>query len=255
MEFDFSKPIADVNTIPAEFRPMYVEKDGAHVLSDTFQPVAGAVTGLNKALKAARDEATAAKKGAVDLSSLAEFGATPAEIKVAFDARVAELTTKGGDATKAVERVRAEMALANTAAVEKEKGRSTALQNQLYTHLVRGAATEAIAAAKGVPELLLPFIEKQVKVVDNDGAFTPIVVDDKGEQRFSGVTGLPMSIKELVSEMKGDAARYGRLFDSDNQTGGTGTKPGATKTAASTGKEVKTSAQKIAAGLAGLARR
>lgn len=253
MEFDFSQPVTDVNAIPAEFRPLYVEKDGKHVLNETFQPVAGAVVGLNRSLKAAREEAATAKKGIVDLSALTEFGATPAEIKTAFDARVAELTAKGGDATKAVEKVRQEMTTANAKALELANGRTTALQTQLYTHLVRGEATKAIAEAKGVPELLLPFVEKSIKVVDNDGAFTPIVVDEKGEQRYSGVTGQPMSIKELVAEMKGNTAVYGRLFDSDKQAGGAGTKPGAARAAQrTTGADVKSSNAKIAAGLSAL---
>lgn len=251
MEFDFSLPVASIDAVPAEFRALYVEKDGKHVINDTMGAVVGAVTGMNKTIKATRAENETLRKGAVDLSALSEFGATPADIKAAFDARVAELTTKGGDKAQAIEAVRKEMAAANAKAVEGATKQSEALRGQLYTHLVRNAATAAISELKGVPELLLPFVEKSVRVVDNEGVFTPTVVNDAGEQRY-GATGQPMTIKELVSEMKGNAAVYGRLFDSDKQAGGGGANPGGGRAAPQTGAGVKTSNAKIAAGLTAL---
>lgn len=254
MEFDFSKPVPKLDDVPEQFRSLYVEKDGQHVVNDSFSGVTGAIVGLNKSLKAARGEAETYKKGQVDLTPLSEFGADPAAIRAAFDARVSELTSKGGDAAKAVERVRAEMTTANKTAMDAMTAKNTALQGQLYHHLVSSAATAAIAEAKGVPELLMPFVEKLVKVADNDGQFTVQVLDDKGEIRYSGVTGQPMTIKELVAEMKANS-RYGRLFESEQQNGGGGFRPGAGKGAPpANGGTVKTANQKIAGGLAQMGR-
>lgn len=247
MEFNFGE-VASLDLVPQEFRPLYVEKEGKHVVNDQFASVSGAILGLNKTLKTVRDESAAAKKGVVDLTPLAEFGADPTAIKTAFDARVAELVAKGGDATKAVEKVRTEMATANKTALDAANARTTALQNQLYGHLVKSEATSAIATAKGVAELLMPFVEQRVKVKDEDGAFTVTVVDDKGETRYSGVTGQPMSIKELITEMKADP-KFGRLFESDQQQGGGGFRPGAGKGTPPASGKVLTANEKIAAGL------
>ena len=43
--------------------------------------------------------------------------------------------------------------------------------------LVENEATAAVAEAKGIPDLLLPFIRDQVKVVEEDGEFKVFVVD------------------------------------------------------------------------------
>jgi len=247
MEFNFGE-VDTIEKVPTEFRGLYVEKEGKHVVNDAFAGVAGAVMGLNKTLKTVREEAAAAKKGQVDLSPLAEFGSDPASIKAKFDERVAELVAKGGDAAKAVERVRAEMTAANKTAVDAANARTTALQNQLYGHLVTSEATSAIATAKGVAELLMPFVKERVKVTDDNGAFVVNVVDERGEIRYSGVTGQPMSIKELIAEMKADA-KFGRLFESDQQQGGGGFKPGAGKATTPPAGKVLTANEKIAAGL------
>ena len=72
----------------------------------------------------------------------------------------------------------------------------------MYGLLVENNATNAVVDAKGVPELLMPFIKGQVKVIEEDGSFNVYVVDPQGDRRYSGITGQPMNIKELVMEMK-----------------------------------------------------
>lgn len=251
MEHDFSKPVAKLDDVPADFRPLYVEKDGAYVVNESFGPVTGAIIGLGKSLKSARTDAENAKKGLVDLSPLSEFGPDVPTIAAAIKTRVEELTTKGGDATKAIERIRGELSTAHTTALQGEQKKSEALRGQLYTHLVTSEATGAISEAKGVVPLLLPFLEKQIRVAEVDGKFVPQVIDGDGAQRYSPTTGQPMTIKELVTSMKADA-QYARLFDSDSQAGGTGTRPGTTTRAAPTQKGELSSHQKIAAGLKSL---
>lgn len=248
MEFDFSQPVDAIDKVPEQFRSLYSEgADGKFLVADQFKGVAGAFTGVYKTLKTVREEAAQAKKGVVDLSPLAEFGADPASIKAKFDERVAELVAKGGDATKAVEKVRGEMTAANKAALDAANAKTTALQNQLYTHLVDSEAVAAIAEAKGTVELLMPFLKNQVKVTDQDGKFIVSVIDAAGEQRYSGVTGSPMTIKELVAEMKANT-KYGKLFDSE-AAGGTGTPPGSGRRQAPPAKTELTANQRISAGL------
>lgn len=249
MEFDFSQPVDSIDKVPEQFRPLYAAgADGKFIVPDTFKGVTGAITGLNTTLKAVRTEADNHRKKAVDLTPLAEFGSDTASIKAKFDERVAELVAKGGDAAKAIEKVRGEMTEANKKALDTANARTTALQNQLYGHLVDSEAVMAISEAKGTTELLMPFVKQQVKVTEEDGKFVVNVIDAAGERRYSGVTGQPMTIKELIGEMKANA-KYAPLFASE-AAGGTGFPPGAGKQKQPPPKPgEKTSNEKISAGL------
>lgn len=254
MDHDFTKPVDDLEIVPAQFRPLYKPKDGGGFEikpDDTTKGAVEAIVGLNTALKAARLEAKAAKGKVVDLSPLAEFGASPTEIAEAIRAKLKEqeeALAKGGAAKLNLDKVKAELAEGHAKELGKREKRIEALTQQLYTHLVEATATSAIAEAKGVPALLMPFVKERVKVVEADGKLGVFVVDQTGDQRYSGTTGQPMTIKELVAEMKADKA-FGRLFESESPAGG-GT-PSAQKTVKGivTGKDLSP-IDKIKAGLA-----
>jgi hypothetical protein len=253
MEFEFGE-VEDLATVPEQFRPLYgAEKNatGKFTLAPAFQPVAGAVLGLNKALGAAR--ADAKKRPAVDLSPLAEFGTDVPTIQEKVTATIKELKDQVASNSKVnPDKIREEFAKAHQVELAKADTRNKALQGQLYKHLVESKATAEISDAKGDAVLLLPFIKNQVQVAEEDGEFKVFVVDASGDRRFSGATGQPMSLKELVGEMKVDK-RFGKLFDSDAPTGG-GRLPGSGRPVPSPQGE-KTSTQKIAAGLANLGKR
>ncbi len=95
----------------------------------------------------------------------------------------------------------------------------TAMRRRLEAELVDAKAVAAIAAAKGVPELLLPHVQKHVKVDEN---FTVQVVDAKGDPRVNG-KGEPLSISDLIAEMRANEI-YGRAFEGSGQSG-SGTRP------------------------------
>lgn len=251
MDFDFS-PTESLDKVPEQFRGLYSEaEDGKYAVADSYKGVAEAVTGLNRSLKAARAEAKAKGDRTVDLSPLADFGQTPEEIKAAITSRIEELQgelAKGGDAKLNLDKIKADMAAAHSKDLEKATARESALQSQLYGLLVENAATAAVAELKGVPELLLPFIKNQVKVVEEEGAFTVFVVDGQGDRRYSGVTGQPMTIKELVAEMKSNE-KFGRLFESEAPNGG-GMPPRSGNVPPRTPGKTLSANEKIAAGLA-----
>jgi hypothetical protein len=248
MEFEFTEVDA-LDKVPEQFRGMYKQgADNKFSLDPTFKGVAEAVTGLNKSLKAAREEAK--RKTPVDLTLLHDFGDTPETIKAGIDTKLKALQdeiAKGGEAKLNLDKVRQELSEANAKALKQAGARSEALQNQLYQLMVENAATSAVAELKGVPELLLPFIKNQVKVIEQDGSFKVFVVDAQGDQRYSGVTGQPMTIKELVTEMKANE-KYGRLFESETQPGGGMTPGGGRSVPRPTGREL-TANEKIAVGL------
>src|SRR5262245_37744608 len=102
--------------------------------------------------------------------------------------------------------------------------RIATLQGALEKSLIEAHATAAIAAAKGVPELLLPHVMRQVKIVEENGNFVVRVLDAQGQPRIANVKGDPFTITNLVDEMKNNSI-YGRAFEASGAGGS-----GATKT-------------------------
>jgi len=228
MEFNFANEIDSVDKIPEQFRPLYAQDDARSLMVLRDDPaVKGAVTaitGLNRALSASRAEAKAAKGRAIDLTPLSEFGDNPNSILEGFNSKITELQSelaKGDKAKLNLDKIKQELAEAHSKDLKTKDTRIEALTGQLYNLLVENTASSAVTELKGVPQLLMPFIKQQVKVVEQDGEQKVFVTDKSGDIRYSGVTGQPMTIKELVSEMKADA-QFGRLFESDTQRGGTG---------------------------------
>jgi hypothetical protein len=232
MEFDFNEmlsvPKDKFTAVPEDFRPLYAEKDGAYVLR-TDDPSVGsavkAVTGLNRSLKAARAEAQGLKGKLPDLSKLSEFGDTPDAILEGFTTRINELQTAaktktGEELTRQVTKIKEDLGTAHRSELEKHTKRIEALTGQLHGLLVTSSATAALAQAEVIDaELVLPFIHQQVRVGEENGKFTVSVIDKAGDPRYSGVTGAPMTIAELVQEMKA-AEKYAPLFKSSSHSGG-----------------------------------
>jgi hypothetical protein len=94
-------------------------------------------------------------------------------------------------------------------------------RDTVYDLKIRATATEAIAAEKGVPELLLPHVQRQTRLKEtDDGKFIVEVIDAAGNVRIGDANGNPMTIAQLVAEMKSSAV-YGRAFEATG-SGGSG---------------------------------
>lgn len=256
MQFDFnqSQTVEDINKVPEDFRGLYKEgSDGKYTLNTEdagVKSAVSAITRLNKSLAAARAEAKAKGEAKPDLSALSEFGETPEDVAKNVQAKIAELTdqlTKGDKNKINVDKIKEDLAKEHAKQTQALTSKNEALTSQLHTLLVENAAVAEITAAKGVPDLLMPFVKSQIKVIEADGKLIPRVVDAQGDIRYSGVTGEPMSIKELVADMKGQE-KYGRLFESE-QKSGAGTRPGAVTQQPRKEAGERSSVEKIAAGL------
>ncbi len=244
-----------LNTIPENLRGIYqpVEgADGSFHVPEALRPVADAITGLFQANGNIRKEnKELAKKGQIDLSGLADFGEDLPTITEAIKARMEELETAaaaGKEGKLNVDKVRQEMKAAQEKELAKAGERETALRNTVHKYLVTSGASEALAAEGGMVELAMPFVQQQVKVMEEDGEFKAVVVDGDGDPRISGGTGQPMTIKELVREMKGQE-KYAPLFKSDAKGGG-GALPGKTGAKPAPVKADASPIDKIKAGLA-----
>lgn len=241
--FDFSenRVVKTIETVPEEFRPLYEESDGEGEgekiftlkgTDDTKAAVA-ALTGAHKALKAVRAEAKALKSKTVDITPLRELGVdgdSLEEIAAGLKAQFEELQdqVKGGREAKVnIEKMKADIAKGHATEMEAANKRAKAMESQLYNVLVKNEALSALSDSGAIDsDLIMPFVERRLKTVEQDGIFQVIVVDDEGDPKFSGATGKEMTIKELVKDMKTDP-KYAPLFKSELKTG-TGTPPGST---------------------------
>lgn len=219
---ELAPEIKSVDDVGAAYRWMYKQEGDVFKL-DTENAAAienlKVVNGLEQALKRSRKDVDEAKKLKVDISPLSEYGLTTEEIKASFEKKKTELEEqiKGVNVNKIREGIIGEYAPKLTALEQENKS----VLEQLQEELVSRQAVSAISAEKGDVELLMPHLQKQVKVLKKDGKLTVNVVDEAGETRYTGAT--PTTITELVKEMKADK-RYGKCFDSEAPAG-TGTRP------------------------------
>lgn len=247
--------VKDIATVPEQYRSFYVQDGEQFKLADA-EPVKAAVAMIGRLEASLKSERLMAKNRKMpDLTPLKDFGETPEQIVETFQAKLAEAqaaakASGNEDLQRQIAKIKEDMAKAHSKDLEKYENRTKGLTGQLYTLMVENAATAAIGELKGVPELLLPFIKSQVKVEEQDGKYLVAVVDAQGDTRYSGVTGQPMTLKELVAEMKTNS-KFQRLFDSDAPQSGTGFNPGSTNRVpmGNAGRELN-STEKIAAGLA-----
>lgn len=241
MQFSFadSQEVQDLNAVPEQFRPLYGEKDGGGFTLKTANPaVKGAVeaiVGMDKALKTTRSERDAALKRVVDLGPLSDYGTTPDEIAAAVKAKLDEATAALAAGAKInPDKIKQEVAAQFARESAGKDAQITELTGQLQGMLVDQGLTSA-AVDKDVdadPELFAALVRPQVRMVVKDGKRFAAVVDKDGEVRYSGLTGLPMTIKELGMELKA-AGKHARIFNS-NANNGSGSEQTAQRRPAST---------------------
>jgi len=93
-------------------------------------------------------------------------------------------------------------------------------ESQLKKLLITQAATEALLSEKGSVQLLLPHVEKNVRLKQNEtsGEYVVEVVNEQGLQRVGDSQGNPMTIPQFVAEMKKND-EFARAFEGTGQTG------------------------------------
>lgn len=257
MDFEFEKAgtVASLDGVPEVFRGLYQQGEGGFVLAETFAPVARAIDGLNRSLKAARRDVDTVKKSMPDVSQYAAIGqmlglqgddaANAEAIRAAVETTIKQ--SKDGQVNWEKMRQNLEQGFAQKLTA---KDQELAKKDQtLVKYLVNSEATRAIAAAKGVPELLLPQIRAQTKVVQDGDEYVVRVVDAAGDPRGDGQGGF-MTVEGLVKELKASPV-FGRAFESEANSGN-GARPqasSATKTVQRGPGELSPT-DKIKAGLA-----
>ena len=199
--------VDNLDGIEENIKGLYVEKDGKFVL-----PVDGIedTSALKGALAKERKMAGDLEKQTKAWKSL---GKTPEEIQELLEAQELRAQT---DAERKGEwdKLRAQMNEKHQTELRTKDETIGQMRKRLEAELVDAKATAAIASAKGVPDLLLPIVQRHVKV---DDSFNVVVVDGKGDPRVNG-KGEPLTISDLITEMRASEI-YGRAFDGSGQSG------------------------------------
>jgi len=205
--------VDSLDAVDEPLRELYEEKDGKFALKvEGIEPT----DGLKSALQKERADRAAYEK---QVKAWQGLGKTPDEIKELLAAQEQAELAKAEKAGE-WEKLRAQMNEKHDAALKAKDETISAMRARLNAELVDAKAVSAIAAAKGVPELLLPHVQRHVKV---DDEFNVHVVDAKGDPRVNE-KGEPLSIADLISEMKASEV-FGRAFEGSGQSG-SGKQPG-----------------------------
>jgi hypothetical protein len=202
--------VEKLEDVEEQYRSLYIEKDGAWHLDAEGIEDAG---GLQKALAAARREA---KTFEGQVAAWKKLGKTPEEInemiRAAAEAEEAKARNEGQ-----WDKLRAQLEGNHQKAMADQQAENARLRKQIEALMVDAAATAQIADSKGSPHLLLPHVQKQTRVIEENGQFTVRVVDAKGDPRL-GPKGEFMTIGELVSEMRA-SEQFGRAFEASGASG------------------------------------
>lgn len=250
--------VESLDGLPDPIKAEYTQKDGKFVLS--VEPVDGweldDVSGLKNGLSSERTISTGMKKELEKLGSKWDETskkwvhiADPIKIKQAI-AKFEEFSTF--DPTKEADKIAEAKVRSVTEQLVAEHqqeiaglgDRNKKLENGISKVLKEQVARAEIIALKGVPELILPAINAVTRVVEKDDDFVVEVLDDKGNVRIGDGKGTPMTVKQLVAELR-NSETYGRAFEGDGKQG-SGKLPGSGGGTATLKRSLMTPEQKHA---------
>lgn len=117
------------------------------------------------------------------------------------------------------EAAKAQLLKKHSEELEGEKTKSSRYRSKIDRLMIDSVAKSAIADLKGSIDLLLPHVQSQTRVVEDGDDFKVEVIDKDGNVRIGDSKGQPMSIKDLIAEMR-NSDKFGRAFEGDGQTGG-----------------------------------
>lgn len=190
------------------------QQDEAAVAPDIEARIAEATKGL----KANRDQALREAKQARE--RLAAFeGVDPEEFKTlktaAQEAERKRLASEGDFKSlekQLVEKYEREL--------ENERGTGKKYLTAMERYMIDAAAVSELAKHSDSPKLLLPHVKSRMKVVEQDGEFHARIVDENGNVRIgNGQGSSPMTLSELIEEMRQDK-EFALAFRGSGSSGG-----------------------------------
>lgn len=214
--------------VPETLRDEYEQRaDGKFALKvlKGYEPPE-AIGGLKSALQKERERAANEERQRKQLEERFA-GVDPDRIQQLLDAerqREEETAKKAGEFDK----LRQQMVEQHTRELGKRDEQAKRLQSRLERQLIDAEATRTLADQKGNVTLLMPHIKARTKVVERDGDYAVVVVDEQGNPRVNA-KGEPLTINELVGEMRTSDVFASAFAASGNSgTGGAGEPKGKT---------------------------
>jgi len=172
-----------------------------------------------------RNQAEAIKEAKAAKAKLAGYeGIDPEEFKrlkqAADDAEKKRLAGEGDFKALEAQLVKkmADQEAAHTVTTQRYRG-------AIEQHLIDAEAVRELAQHSDSPGLLLPHVKSQMKVMEeSDGKFVARVVDASGNVRIGkGAGAAPMTLPELMEEMKADKT-FAPAFRGSGSSGGGATR-------------------------------
>ena len=226
MKFKFmqNQTVDDISKVPTDFQHMYqATEDGtSHTINPQFIPLATSVDGMNNALQAEREVSGGLRSQVKDLEGWAQLGDSPQTVQQ----QLSDLQRQVAEGSKInVDEIKAEYDKQYKGVITEKDNQLQAMQTTLNTHVLQSSALNAIRAHGGKEVLLQPHVVAQTKLVEVDGGYAVRVMDPvNGTPRISIKDGNPMTVEELVLEMKNQET-FAPAFASQAHSGG-GTPPG-----------------------------
>lgn len=201
------KAILDtLDGLPDAQKELYDEgADGKfHLLAEGVEDVGGLKSALDKERKARKEaEAKVKKIGDIDPDEYERLRAESEERSEKEGDVEKKLTT----AQKKFDREKAEL-----------EQKVLARDKKIHQLVLENTAKDAIEAAGGKPKVLLPHVLTKAKVIEEDGDFVPVVLDEKGNERPAKSGDKRFTLEDLVLELKADDEFAGAF----NGTGASG---------------------------------
>lgn len=219
--------LESVDDLSDDLKAHYKEEDGKFILD--VESVGGYaledVGGLKTALGKERTEREKLEKKVVKFKDIDPDKALEALAELEEIKKIDPEKDADRIANTKFEAAKAQLLKAHEGEIASRDERIGKLTGTVSSLMVDQVATAALAEAKGSVELLLPHVQRHTRVKEqDDGNFVVEVVDKDGNARIGNAKGEPMTIKDLVAEMKASEA-FGRAFEASGQSG-SGMQPG-----------------------------
>lgn len=215
-KLELGATLENLDGVHENFRSLYTEQeDGTYTIGETHGKLIGAIQGLQKALTSSREAEKAAKSALSSADDWSEFG-TPDDVRT----MKADLEAKIKAASKGsldIEKVRSELKKANAEAMTAKDAELEKMRGKLRSNLVESQALQALSKHKGSSKVLLPHIMNAAKVVETADGYEIVIPDADGDVRINA-TGAPMTIDDLVAEMRA-SDDFGMVFQADDVSG------------------------------------
>lgn len=218
--------VETIDNVPETVRGFYKEDEGKFVLQ--VEPVSGYalenVEGLKSTLSKEMTKRKQLEKDVVKFKDIDPDRAREALAKLEELGNIDPTKEADKIVNERLEAAKKQLLEKHTKDLEARDGRIGQLTKTVESLLIDQAATAALAEAKGSVELLLPHVQRHTRVREVDGKYSVEVVDKDGNARIGNSKGDPMTISDLVQEMRKSEA-FGRAFEGSGQSGG-GKPPG-----------------------------